>query len=263
MNILKKINLKNKSILIVGGSGLLGSKIVELLNDFDCKIFNYDIIPLSEKFKNVNFFKINLKNLNNSIIRINKAIKSKNIKPDIFINCSYPISEDWIKNSFKKIKIKSFEHNIKIHLNSYCMISKIIADEMVKNKKGGNILLFSSLYGVVAQDQNVYKNTNLSENLTYGVIKSGIIGHMKQMASYYGDKKIRVNTISPGLVIGHVKGSKKNQDKVFKKNYFKKTPYKKICLPENISTSVLFLISNLSENVTGQNLIVDNGYSII
>ena len=57
MNILKKINLKNKSILIVGGSGLLGSKIVELLNDFDCKIFNFDIIPLSEKFKNVNFLK--------------------------------------------------------------------------------------------------------------------------------------------------------------------------------------------------------------
>ena len=263
MNILDKINLKNKSILLVGGSGLLGSKIIELLNDFDCKIYNFDIIPLTKKFKNVNFFKINLKNLSKTIITINKIIKSKNIQPDVFINCSYPVTKDWIKNSFKNIKIKSFEQNIKLHLNSYCIISKIIADAMVKNKKGGNILLFSSLYGVVAQDQNVYKGSNLSENLTYGVIKSGIIGHMKQMASYYGEKKIRVNSISPGLVIGHIKGSKKKQDKFFKKNYYKKTPYKKDCFPENISTSVLFLISNLSENVTGQNLIVDNGYSII
>ena len=263
MNILKKINLKNKNIIIVGGSGLLGSKIIQLLNDFDCTMYNFDILPHAKKFNKVHFIKINLKNINKTIITIDKIIKSKKIHPDIFINCSYPVSKDWIDNSFKKIKIKSFEQNIKIHLNSYCMISKMIADEMVKNKNGGNILLFSSLYGVIAQDQNVYKNSNLSENLTYGVIKSGIIGHMKQMASYYGKKNIRVNAISPGLVIGHVKGSKKKQDRVFKKNYYKKIPYRKDCLPENISTSVLFLISNLSENITGQNLIVDNGYSII
>ena len=143
------------------------------------------------------------------------------------------------------------------------MISKIIADEMAKNKIGGNILLFSSIYGVLAQDQNVYKKSNLKENLTYGVIKSGIIGHMKQMASYYGQNNIRVNSTSPGLIIGHVKGTKKRQDKIFKKNYFNKIPYKKNCLPENISTSVLFLISNLSENITGHNLIIDNGYSVI
>ena len=73
---------------------------------------------------------------------------------------------------------------------------------------------------------------------------------------------IRVNSISPGLIIGHVKGTKKRQDKIFKKNYFNKIPYKN-CLPENISTSVLFLISNLSENITGHNLIIDNGYSVI
>ena len=106
------------------------------------------------------------------------------------------------------------------------MISKIIADEMVKNKKGGNILLFSSLYGVVAQDQNVYKNTNLSENLTYGVIKSGIIGHMKQMAFIMEIKNKSEYDFS---WISHRsrKRVKKNQDKVFKKNYFKKTPTKK------------------------------------
>lgn len=263
MNILKKINLKNKSIIIVGGSGLLGSKIIDLLNELDCKIYNLDIKPQKQKNKNLEYFKINLVNTKNSIIKIKNYIKSKKIKPDIFINCSYPASKDWIDNSFKKINVSSFEKNIKLHLNSYCMISKIIADDMVKNKKSGNILLFSSIYGTLAQDQNVYKKSKLSENLTYAVIKSGIIGHMKQMASYYGANNIRVNTISPGLVLGHVKGSKLTQDKNFIKNYYKKIPYKKDCIPENISTSVLFLISNLSENITGHNLIVDNGYSVV
>ncbi len=263
MNILKKINLKNKNILIIGGSGLLGSKIIELLKDFETNIYNFDIRFNKKKNENINNVKINLENLNNSVKTIQKTIKMQKIKPDIFINCSYPISKDWVNNSFKKIKISSFEKNVKLHLNSYCMISKIIADEMAKNKIGGNILLFSSIYGVLAQDQNVYKKSNLKENLTYGVIKSGIIGHMKQMASYYGQNNIRVNSISPGLIIGHVKGTKKRQDKIFKKNYFNKIPYKKNCLPENISTSVLFLISNLSENITGHNLIIDNGYSVI
>ena len=59
MNILKKINLKNKNILIVGGSGLLGSKIIDQLNNFDCNIYNFDINP-TKKADNVNFVKINL-----------------------------------------------------------------------------------------------------------------------------------------------------------------------------------------------------------
>ncbi len=263
MNILEKIKLKNKKIIIFGGSGLIGSKIINLLVKFECKIYNFDINPYKKKNPNIENYKINLRDLKGTILKIKQVIRSKDLKPDIFINCSYPTTKDWIQNSFKNIKISSFEENIRLHLNSYCMISKLIADEMVKRKKGGNILLFSSIYGIIAQDQNVYKNSNISENLTYSVIKSGIIGHVKQMASYYGINNIRVNAISPGLVVGHVKGSKKGQDNNFKKNYYKKIPYKKDCVAENISTSVLFLISNLSENITGQNLIIDNGYSIV
>ena len=74
MNILKKINLKNKNILIVGGSGLLGSKIIDQLSNFNCNIYNFDIIP-TKKTDNINFVKINLKNLKNN--KNNKIKKNK------------------------------------------------------------------------------------------------------------------------------------------------------------------------------------------
>ena len=64
-----------------------------------------------------------------------------------------------------------------------------------------------------------YKDTNLKENMTYSIVKSGLTNLTKQMASYYGKYKIRVNTLCPGGIDGHIAGSKKRQDKTFIKNY--------------------------------------------
>ena len=69
-------------------------------------------------------------------------------------------------------------------------IAKTIADQMVKHKIKGNIIQLSSIYGLVAQDDNLYKKTNIRENMTYGIIKSSIIHFTKQLAS------ITENTVS-------------------------------------------------------------------
>ena len=76
-----------------------------MLKDFETNIYNFDIRFNKKKNENINNVKINLENLNNSVKTIQKTIKMQKIKPDIFINCSYPISKDWVNNSFKKIKI--------------------------------------------------------------------------------------------------------------------------------------------------------------
>ena len=68
----------------------------------------------------------------------------------------------------------------------------------MKNKIKGSIINIASIYGVVAQDTNIYNNTEIEENISYAPIKSGIIGFTKLLASYYAKYGIRANTVSPG-----------------------------------------------------------------
>ena len=97
---------------------------------------------------------------------------------------------------------------------------------MVKNKVSGSIIQLSSIYGLVGQDTNIYKSTKMKENLSYSVIKGGIINLTRQMASYYGKFNIRVNSICPGAIKGHVAGLQLKQDSNFIKQYSKTTPLK-------------------------------------
>ena len=134
---------------------------------------------------------------------------------------------------------------------------------MQKKNIHGSIIQLSSMYGLIAQDDNLYKKTNVSENMTYGIIKSSTIHFTKQMASHYGKHNIRVNNLVIGGIKGHIKGSKKKQDKSFLKKFNLKVPLKRMGTPQEIPSSVIFLASPASSYITGANIVIDGGYSII
>ena len=183
--------------------------------------------------------------------------------PDIFINCSYPHTKDWDKNSFKKINLKSFQKNVDIHMNSFSWLARLAAESMVNKGKGGSILQLGSIYGIVGQDKTIYKNSNMHDNMTYSVIKGGITNLTRQMASYYGRHNIRVNTLCPGGIEGHVAGKDHKQDKNFIKNYNNKTPLGRLGKPDEVALSALFLASDASSYITGITLLIDGGISAI
>jgi NAD(P)-dependent dehydrogenase (short-subunit alcohol dehydrogenase family) len=256
-------NLKDYEVYIVGGSGLIGSQVVKALEQFGAiiTVFDLDIKNKgnSPTTKYVKFNCADEKNIKNFFTNYLK----KNKCPDVFINASYPASKDWKKNTFKEINFNSYKKNIEIHLNSYVWLAKSVADQMIKNNIHGSIIQFSSMYGLLAQDCNLYKNTNLNENMTYGIIKSSIIHFTKQMASYYGKYNIRVNNLVIGGIKGHIKGSKKKQDKFFLRKFNLKVPLKRMGIPQEIPSSVIFLASPASSYITGSNIVIDGGYSII
>tara|TARA_B100000767_G_scaffold23606_1_gene20902 strand:- start:233 stop:1027 length:795 start_codon:yes stop_codon:yes gene_type:complete len=256
-------NLKGHEVYIVGGNGLIGSQIVKALEDFGAKITVFDLDLRGKKniskTKYVKFNCGNEKNIKNFFINYIK----KNKCPDVFINASYPVTKDWKKNTFEKIKFSSYKKNIEIHLNSYVWIAKSIADQMFKNNVHGSIIQLSSMYGLVAQDDNLYKNTNITENMTYGIIKSSTIHFTKQLASYYGKYNIRINNLVIGGIEGHIKGSKLKQDKLFLKKFKLKVPLKRMGKAKEIPSSVIFLASPASSYITGSNIVIDGGFSII
>ena len=145
---------------------------------------------------------------------------------------------------------------------SYIWISNLFAQQMVRKNINGSIILTSSIYGTIPQKQNLYEGTNLSENIAYPVIKAGINQHCKQMASFYGKNNIRVNTVSPGGLEGKIAGKELQQDEAFKEKYISRTPMKRMCKPSDLVQTYLFLSSNDSSYITGQDFIVDGGFSL-
>ena len=120
----------------------------------------------------------------------------------------------------------------------------------------GSIINIASIYGVVGPDFTVYDKTSLTMPAGYSAIKGGLINLTRYMASYFGPNNIRVNCVSPGGIFD-------NQDINFVKNYMKKVPLGRMGLPEDIAPSVAFLLSDDSKYITGQNLIIDGGWTAI
>ena len=249
-------NIKNKKAFVIGGSGRIGEEVCLALKDVGCEIFNLDIKfnkKSEKKIKNIYFDSSKSSHIEKKLHQLMKL----NGVPNIFINCSYPRTTDWKNNSFKKIKIKSYKKNIDMHLNSYIWTAKIAADNMKKANIEGSIILLSSIYGVVAQDISIYKNTKISESMTYSIIKGGINNFTRQMASYYGKYQIRCNTLCPGGI------QIKSHNSRFLKNYKNKVPLKRFCTATDVAASALFLASDASSYITGSTIMVDGGWTII
>tara|TARA_B100000767_G_scaffold260530_1_gene271281 strand:- start:444 stop:1214 length:771 start_codon:yes stop_codon:yes gene_type:complete len=256
------MNLKNKNIYIIGGLGRIGKEVLAGLLAYEATVIvlDKDIKKQSSYTSsgpsNVKFLEIDCADIEAAEIIFRQAMEKFGC-PDVFINCSYPRTEDWSSNSFEKISLQSMRKNIDIHLNSYIWLAKIAADVMKQENKAGSIILTSSIYGFKAQDLNLYSDCEMTENLTYGVIKAGILQGSRQMASYYGQFNIRVNIVCPGGV------QDKSQHPSFIEKYSSKTPLKRLATPSDLVGAYVFLSSDLSSYITGETLVIDGGISIV
>jgi len=261
MLFLDKIKLTNKKVYILGGLGLIGIKVVVNALSVGAEVIILDIkkkkIQMNVKYEKFDCSK--LKTLEKNFNRIIKKLGC----PDVFINCSYPKTGDWNQCSFNKITLKRMTKNIEIHMNSYAWLAKIVAEKMVKNNIKGSIINLNSIYGLLGQDLNIYEKTTMKENMPYSIIKGGLVNLTRQMASYYGRFGVRVNGICSGGLKGHVAGHSGSQEKQFIKNYEKKAPLKRLGDPEEVANVITFMASDASSYITGSNILVDGGWTII
>ena len=262
-NYTEKFNLNNRNIFIIGGMGLIGKEISKACFDAGGKVIIIDFSKKNKKNFNKIFKKKNIfyENIDMSKLKtLRKKIESltKKYGPvHSLINCSYPRTKDWKDNSYRNIKINSFEKNVKIHMNSFIWIARTFAQQMIKNKlKKSSIVQLASTYGLLGQDNELYKGTNMSESMTYAAIKGGIINSVRSMASHYGKYNVRINALCPGGIFD-------NQPIKFVKRYSARTPLKRMAFAHEIASVALFLVSDASSYVTGSTVMVDGGWSCI
>jgi NAD(P)-dependent dehydrogenase (short-subunit alcohol dehydrogenase family) len=243
--------LKDKIIVVTGGNGLLGKDIIAKILAEGAVCINVDINhETSDDLAQLN---CDITNNESVTSAINLVIK-KYGRIDGLVNNAYPRTADW-GNKFENINYDSWQKNVDWQLNTYFYFSQTVAKYMVE-RKSGSIINMASIYGIVGPDFTVYDGTAMTMPAAYAAIKGGIINFTRYLAAYLGPQNVKVNTVSPGGIFD-------NQNTIFVDNYVKKVPMRRMGLPDDISPSVVFLLSEDAKYITGQNLIVDGGWTCI
>lgn len=244
--------LKDKIIIVTGGNGLLGKEIIAKISADEGFCINIDVNH--DTAPDLSTIKGDITS-EASVDECIRLICSKYNRIDGLVNNAYPRTPDWGKK-FEEIPLESWRKNMDWQLNSYFYMSQQIAKHMSQQSNGGSIINIASVYGIVGPDFSVYDGTEMTMPAAYAAIKGGLINLSRYMASYFGHKNIRVNVVSPGGIFD-------KQNPIFVKNYETKVPMKRMGRPEDISPSVVFLLSDDSSYITGQNIVVDGGWTCI
>ena len=144
---------------------------------------------------------------------------------------------------------------MEVNLKSVFLCCQIIGAEMAKNG-AGSIINISSHYGVISPDQRIYEYRKKVFNnpISYSASKSGILNITRYLSTYWGERNVRVNTLTLGGVLD-------NQDKEFIENYSSKVPLKRMANESEYNGAIQFLISSASSYITGSNMIIDGGWT--
>ena len=243
-------NLTEKIIIVTGGSGLLGREIVKNLESKGAVAINADINVVTD-LKN-NSLNVDITS-ENSILNAIKLVIEFYGKIDGLVNNAYPRTKDW-GTKFEEISYESWQKNVDMQMNTTFLFIQKVMPELLKNK--GSVVNITSIYGVVGNDLTIYENTSITTSAPYSAIKGGIINLTRYLASYYGRHGVRVNCVSPGGILD-------KQHINFIANYERKVPMGRMGNPDDIAPAVSFLLSDDAKYITGQNLIVDGGWTSI
>lgn len=151
---------------------------------------------------------------------------------------------------------EEWESSMQINSTGLFLSCKIFGELMV-NQRSGTIVNIASIYGMVGPDFHIYEGTDMTSPADYAFSKGGMISLTRYLASYYGKFGVRVNALSPGGF------RTENQPEQFVEQYTRKTLLGRMAADDDIKGAAVFLASDASSYITGQNLAVDGGWTAI
>lgn len=263
-----KFELNGKTVLVTGGTGILGRHFckglaasgadvaivdldqtsltefaVELSREFMVKARGYacdisDEPQVESLVTNVvkDFGKID-------VLHNNAASKSSNL--------------DEFFAPLESFSLKAWREIMQVNVDGMFLMAKHVGKYMVEHGIHGSIIQTASVYGVVAPDQRIYEGSRyldrqISSPAVYSASKAAVVGLTRYLATYWGEKGIRVNTLTPG-------GVESGQNDEFKRRYSNRVPLGRMAKADEMVGALVFLASDSSSYVTGQNLVVDGG----
>ena len=263
-------DLSGRTAIVTGGAGILGSQFCHALASHGAQVAVVDIRAAEAKslahelqaqygsqaigvacdLTQPDSVKIMLEEVllrfgQVNILHNNAAGKSDDLKA-FFANF-----EDYSLEEWQKI--------MQLNLDSMFLVAQAVGGQMKKQGQGGSIIQTASIYGIMAPDHRIYAgsfylDTEINTPAVYAASKGGVVALTKYLATYWAKDGIRVNTLTPG-------GVESGQNETFIKNYSARVPLGRMAQPQEMAGALLYLASNASGYVTGQNLVVDGGLS--
>ena len=255
--------LDGKVIVITGGAGLIGQEFakavmsqggIAVIADIDEERIQYTVKELAQKFPSgkIDAFKLNVIS-KDSLQECINYVDRKYKKIDALINNAYPRNENYGRHFFD-VEYDDFVENLGMNLGG-CIIPSQLFSLYFQKQGYGNIINISSIYGVIAPKFEIYDNTEMTMPVEYAAIKSGMLHLTKYMAKYFKGKNIRVNAISPGGILD-------SQPRKFLREYNQQCSTKGMLDPKDLNGVLIFLLSDMSSYINGQNIIIDDGFTL-
>ena len=262
-------SLANKVVVVTGGAGLLGQVFCQALVDVGAHVAIVDL--------NLESAETVAKRINKSEAQKVVAVGSDITSPesvtrmvanvvkqlgriDVLVNnaASKGSSLDAFFESFEDYSLKTWREVMSVNIDGLFLVAQAVGKQM-KKQGGGSIIQTSSIYGVVAPDQRIYEGSEyngrpINTPAVYSASKSAVNGLTNYLATYWASSKIRVNSLTPG-------GIASGQNSEFNKKYSNRVPLGRMGEATELVGALIYLASDASSYVTGQNLIVDGGLS--
>lgn len=172
---------------------------------------------------------------------------------DAVVNNAYPRNARYGRK-LEDVTYDDFCDNVGMHLGGYFLVAQQFAQHF-RSQGRGNIVNMSSIYGVIAPRFDVYAQTPMTMPVEYAAIKAGVLHLTRYFAQYFKGTGIRVNAISPGGILDA-------QPEAFLQKYKAYCAGKGMLDKTDIAGTLLYLLSDMSAHMNGQNLVVDDGFSL-
>ena len=278
MELPSKFDMSGRVALITGAAGLLGREHALALLEVGSKVVVTDLDgdPLNEaynflltKYDPKSVIRMPMDVTNEVHIReVCNELTERSIPPDVLINNAaidpkVTKARNMLEGSrLENFSVKDWDLQVNVGLKGAFLCSKIFGYRMAASELGGVILNIASDLSVFSPDQRLYETPGLEDEeqpvkpVTYSVIKTGLIGLTRYLATYWANSGVRCNALSPG-------GVENNQDHNFIAKLKELIPLNRMATKDEYRSAVQFLCSDASLYMNGQNVVMDGGRSVL
>ncbi|MBV6472194.1 MAG: NAD-dependent glycerol dehydrogenase [Saprospiraceae bacterium] len=262
---MKLFSLKDKVALVTGANGLLGAMHCRVLKEAGARVVAADVQALPEEVSCADISLVMDVTNKESIEGGMQWVESQLGPVDVLIN-NAAVNDRFEEPSlalerskFENYPVEMWQRALDVNVTGVFLCCQVFGSAMAL-RGSGSIVNIASTYGIVAPDQRLYRDPRgvqqFYKSIAYPATKAAVLGMTRFLAAYWGERGVRVNALSPGGVQNH-------QDEWFIQNYAERTCLRRMASPEDYNGAIVFLASDASAYMTGANLVVDGGWTIV